>query len=258
MVPRAWRVPGRAGQVASHLHLRIGQLRGLARQSPARVPTASASRMLERDLPRKDCSMAETAALLVLSKKVAAIFSKARTSDRPRRSPSPGPGHQHGPRRRRAVVANLGDRRHRATHAAALESPGGPYGGRWQAAGRVSHTQFEMDCLPLGIECVKCRQLQLQFQFQLQLQLWSGRSTRDGLNNCCRRWPPSGSRRQFRSLLIDSFRAALIRQDWMPRPPLQIRWLPPVACSAQPRPVAQTPARPAQNGSTPARVRKPA
>lgn len=45
-----------------------------ARSKPSR--TDSASRMLERKLPRKDKALAETAALLVLSKKVAAIFNR--------------------------------------------------------------------------------------------------------------------------------------------------------------------------------------
>ena len=49
---------------------------------------------LERNLLRKDRALAETAALLVLSKKVAAIFHKARTNDCSRRSSSPGPRHR--------------------------------------------------------------------------------------------------------------------------------------------------------------------
>lgn len=44
---------------------------------------------LERELRRKDRSLAETAALLALSKKVAAS-ARARINDRPRRSPVAG------------------------------------------------------------------------------------------------------------------------------------------------------------------------
>ena len=51
----------------------------LRTHEPVRRPharTANASRSLKRELLRKDRALAETAALLVLSKKVAAIYNK--------------------------------------------------------------------------------------------------------------------------------------------------------------------------------------
>jgi len=48
---------------------------------------------LERDLRRKNEALAETTALLVLSKNSRRSSTRARTNDRPRRSPKPGPGH---------------------------------------------------------------------------------------------------------------------------------------------------------------------
>lgn len=48
-------------------------------------------RELERDLARKDKALAETAALLVLSKNSRRSSTKARTHDPPGRSPDPGP-----------------------------------------------------------------------------------------------------------------------------------------------------------------------
>jgi transposase len=57
-----------------------------ARQDRRRV------KELERELHRKDRALAETAALLVLSKKSRRSFTRARPNDRPGRSPCPGPG----------------------------------------------------------------------------------------------------------------------------------------------------------------------
>ena len=76
LVPRARRVSGRAGQVARQLHHRAGRARGSARQPAGHAADRKRIKELERELLRKDRALAETAALLVLSKKVAAIFNK--------------------------------------------------------------------------------------------------------------------------------------------------------------------------------------
>jgi hypothetical protein len=67
--------------------------------------------------------------------------TKARTNDRPRRSPSPGPRHRCCTCRRSATASGLRDRRHRCAHLAALARPQRAHGGRWQAAGRAPHAK---------------------------------------------------------------------------------------------------------------------
>ena len=64
---------------------------------------------LERDLRRKNAALAETTALLVLSKKLEAIFhkDKGEDGDRPGRSPNAGPRHQRSPPLRRATETGL-------------------------------------------------------------------------------------------------------------------------------------------------------
>ena len=66
---------------------------------------------LERELLRKDRALAETAALLVLSKKSRRSSTRERTNDRPRRSPGSGPRHPHcpccRPARVKVVVASV-------------------------------------------------------------------------------------------------------------------------------------------------------
>ena len=65
-----------------------------ARASPQATRAASKRiKELERDLLRKERALAETAALLVLSKKSRRSSTRARTNDRPRRSPDAGPRH---------------------------------------------------------------------------------------------------------------------------------------------------------------------
>ena len=58
---------------------------------------------LERELHRKDKALAETAALLVLSKNCRRSSTRARTHDPPGRSPDPDGWHCAGPSRRRKV-----------------------------------------------------------------------------------------------------------------------------------------------------------
>ena len=70
-MPRAQRIPRRVGQVAFKRH------HSAVRASPqATRADKKRIKQLERELLRKDRALAETAALLVLSKKVAAIFNK--------------------------------------------------------------------------------------------------------------------------------------------------------------------------------------
>jgi hypothetical protein len=69
-VPRQRCVPARAGLLAAKRHA------GAGRASPQQTQQDRRRiKELERELRRKDRALAETAALLVLSKKVAAIFS---------------------------------------------------------------------------------------------------------------------------------------------------------------------------------------
>jgi transposase len=57
-------------------HHGAGRPRGRPRQPAGHAADRKRIKELERDLLRKDRALAETAALLVLSKKVAAIFNK--------------------------------------------------------------------------------------------------------------------------------------------------------------------------------------
>jgi transposase len=80
-----------------------------ARQDRRRV------KELERELHRKDKALAETAALLVLSKRSS---TKARTHDPPGRPPDPGARHRTSLRGRRPARSGLCSGRHRRPHAA--------------------------------------------------------------------------------------------------------------------------------------------
>ena len=62
--------------MALELHGRTGRARGGTGHTQATRQDRKRIKELERDLLRKDRALAETAALLVLSKKVAAIFNK--------------------------------------------------------------------------------------------------------------------------------------------------------------------------------------
>ena len=77
MVPRARHVRSRVGQLASELRCGAGNTRGGPREPAGHAGRPQALKELERELLRKDRALAETAALLVLSKKVQAIFNKA-------------------------------------------------------------------------------------------------------------------------------------------------------------------------------------
>jgi transposase len=76
LVPRTRRVPAGAGAVARERHAGPGAPEE-ARASPQQTKQDRRRiKELERELRRKDKALAETAALLVLSKKVEAIFNK--------------------------------------------------------------------------------------------------------------------------------------------------------------------------------------
>ena len=62
--------------MACERHDRAGRTRGTARKPAGHTARSQALKELERELLRKDRALAETAALLVLSKKVQAIFNK--------------------------------------------------------------------------------------------------------------------------------------------------------------------------------------
>jgi transposase len=66
----------RPGQVARQLHHRLADPEDVRASPQATRADRKRIKELERDLLRKDRALAETAALLVLSKKVAAIFNK--------------------------------------------------------------------------------------------------------------------------------------------------------------------------------------
>ncbi len=83
--------PSRPGAVAGQARRRRWPRPGRRAQPRRRSEDRRRIKELERELQRKDKALAETAALLVLSKKLEAIFHKARTNDRPGRSPDPGP-----------------------------------------------------------------------------------------------------------------------------------------------------------------------
>jgi len=89
---------------------------------------------LERELRRKEKALAETAALLVLSKKsrLSSTRTRARTNDRPRRSPSLGPRHSHGCAKPARWPASM------MWYHSTLESPARPRCGRWPAHGGAS------------------------------------------------------------------------------------------------------------------------
>ncbi|MBH2008470.1 MAG: hypothetical protein I8H71_02095 [Xanthomonadaceae bacterium] len=76
LVPRAWCVSGRSGQMAGELHHRAGRPAGCARQPAGHTRGPQTLKEFERDLLRKDRALAEMAALLVLSKKVSEIFNR--------------------------------------------------------------------------------------------------------------------------------------------------------------------------------------
>ena len=63
------------------------------------------------------------------------LQQRARTNDRPRRSPALAQDIESRTIGRRAAASGLRGRRHRCAHAAALEGPAGLASGRWQAAG---------------------------------------------------------------------------------------------------------------------------
>lgn len=64
---------------------------------------------LERELRRKEKALAEAAALLVLSKKPrrSSTSTRARTNDRPRRSPADGPRHRSCSQGRRTAASRV-------------------------------------------------------------------------------------------------------------------------------------------------------
>lgn len=62
--------------MASELHDCADRSRGCARQPAGLTCRPQTHKELERELQRKEKALAETAALLFLSKKVAAIFHK--------------------------------------------------------------------------------------------------------------------------------------------------------------------------------------
>ena len=85
LVPQQWRVSARAG--ACDTSAREHATNGLAQPGEKRLTAAEAKqerrrvKELEREIRRKDKALAEAAALLVLSKKAEAIFSKYRAED---------------------------------------------------------------------------------------------------------------------------------------------------------------------------------
>ncbi len=88
-----------------------------ARASPQQTKQdQSRIKELERELRRKKKAAAEAAVLLVLSKNLgrSSTRSRARTHDRPRRSPDPGLGNRIGESRGRTVAPSLRGGWHRA------------------------------------------------------------------------------------------------------------------------------------------------
>jgi hypothetical protein len=76
---------------------------------------------LERELCRKDKALAETTALSVLSKKSRGYSTRARTHDRPRRSPNASSKDRHRAQGRCTATPGLQNRRHRREHLATLQ-----------------------------------------------------------------------------------------------------------------------------------------
>ncbi len=110
----------------------------LARPAEARSPQAATDRRrireLERELRRKDRALAETAALLVLTKNSRRSTARARTHDPSGRSPSQSPTHCRSAGLGCRAGCGLRRRRDRCPHVATLESGGWP-GLRGSAAG---------------------------------------------------------------------------------------------------------------------------
>lgn len=75
-MPRAWGLSADVGRVASGCDPGLGRTGGKPCQPAANQAGPTALKELERELRRKDKALAETAALLVLPKKVAAIFNR--------------------------------------------------------------------------------------------------------------------------------------------------------------------------------------
>jgi len=87
---------------------------------------------LERDLLRKDRALAETAALPVLSNKVAAIFNKGEDERSAPKIARRWPETSRWCRAPARGYAQPADRRRRrSAHAAALEGPARAHSGRW-------------------------------------------------------------------------------------------------------------------------------
>lgn len=108
MVPRQRCVPARTGDVAGQCDVSPGR-GGAAPRAQEAKQNRRKIKELEREIRRKDKAFAETAALLVLSKKSrrSSTGTRTRTNDRPPRSPEHSPGYRHGIRGWGAVACGL-------------------------------------------------------------------------------------------------------------------------------------------------------